>query len=186
MKNFKLEGKEDLKKGYKILGIIVVVIISFILPIKKEPEQKEKSRENNTASEMYSSTAKSDSTNTPSHTDKHSPKKKLSKEDKEWQELEEYNNKLLQRADQVKILRAKFEKDCFVADYCMNLVLLIQNEMHDPKSFEMVETTYRIEDDHVIVVMKYRGRNAYGAKVLDAIRAKMGFNCEVISIENIR
>ncbi|MBB1140158.1 hypothetical protein [Myroides sp. WP-1] len=54
--------------------------------------------------------------------------------------------------------------------------------MNDRKSFEHVETKYTLYDDYVLVMMEFRGKNAYEAMVLNQVRAKVGYNCEVLEI----
>ncbi len=48
-------------------------------------------------------------------------------------------------------------------------VKIIKNNMHDPSSFDHVETKYRVEKDtgKVFVRMKYRGKNAFGGVILN-------------------
>lgn len=48
-------------------------------------------------------------------------------------------------------------------------VKIIKNNMHDPSSFDHVETKYRVEKDRgkIFVRMKYRGKNAFGQVVLN-------------------
>lgn len=57
--------------------------------------------------------------------------------------------------------------------YHIKLMYLVQGAMNDPESFEHVETRYKeyTKDgqDILFVHMKYRGKNAFGAKVINAI-----------------
>lgn len=47
------------------------------------------------------------------------------------------------------------------------LVRATKAEMHDPKSFEHVSTTYTVQNDgNVRVVMRFRGKNVLGATVM--------------------
>lgn len=54
--------------------------------------------------------------------------------------------------------------------------------MNDPESYEYVETNFWDMGDYAVVVMKYRGRNAFGGKVMGAIKAKVGWNCEMLEV----
>lgn len=58
----------------------------------------------------------------------------------------------------------------------------IKNSMNDPKSYEHVETLYWDRGEHLIVLSKFRGKNAFGGVVLNQVRAKVGINGEVIKI----
>ncbi len=41
--------------------------------------------------------------------------------------------------------------------------------MNDPSSFEHVSTRYVNKENHIMVVMTYRGKNAFGATILDEV-----------------
>ena len=58
----------------------------------------------------------------------------------------------------------------------------IKQHMHNPKSFEHVKTVYREEGDNLIVVMKYRGTNKFGAVVTNQVTAKADLDGNVTSI----
>ena len=53
------------------------------------------------------------------------------------------------------------------------LVRAIKDNMNDPKSFEHVETRYGVnEEDGILnLIMKFRGNNAFGQKVLNSVIA---------------
>lgn len=63
------------------------------------------------------------------------------------------------------------------------LVIFVRNSMNDPKSFEHVETRYRDDGDSIFVVMKFRGNNKFGAKVLNTVNAKVDFKGNVIEVK---
>ncbi|MBX9448804.1 MAG: hypothetical protein KL787_03400 [Taibaiella sp.] len=65
-----------------------------------------------------------------------------------------------------------------------NLKRLIKANMNDPKSFEHIETTYKDKEDYILVQMKYRGKNAFGAKVIDMVTAKVDVDGNILSISN--
>jgi hypothetical protein len=54
----------------------------------------------------------------------------------------------------------------------IKLVRLMKENMNDASSFEHVETKYWDRDSFIVVSMKYRGTNAFGAKVLGQVMAK--------------
>lgn len=62
------------------------------------------------------------------------------------------------------------------------LVRFVKTNMHDPDSFDHVKTTYSDKVDHLIVQMTYRGKNAFGAKVLNEFRATTTLDGEVIEV----
>ncbi|WP_395043652.1 hypothetical protein [Flavobacterium sp.] len=64
------------------------------------------------------------------------------------------------------------------------LVRMRKKTMGNPKSFEHVETTYRLFGDYAVVYMKYRGENSFGAVILTSLTAKVSLeDCSVISVE---
>lgn len=65
-----------------------------------------------------------------------------------------------------------------------NLEKWIKNNMNDPKSFEHVETTYTDKGDHLLVYMKYRGKNAFGAKVIQTVIGTVDLNGNVLSVKH--
>lgn len=62
------------------------------------------------------------------------------------------------------------------------LVEYVKSQMLNPSSFEHVETFYRDEGDHLLVTMKYRGTNLFGAVVTNQIWAKVDFEGNVVEI----
>lgn len=58
----------------------------------------------------------------------------------------------------------------------------IKSAMNDPKSYEHVSTVYWDRGDHLIVLTKFRGKNAFGATVLSEVRAKVGIDGDVLEI----
>jgi hypothetical protein len=65
-----------------------------------------------------------------------------------------------------------------------NLVAFVKERMHNPKSFEHVETTFADGgiDYGVIVTMRYRGTNTFGAIVTNSITARVDINGNIIEI----
>lgn len=59
----------------------------------------------------------------------------------------------------------------------------IKTHMNDADSYEHVETRYSINKDSTLyVVTKFRGKNAFGAKVLQTVRARIDFKGNVLDI----
>lgn len=50
---------------------------------------------------------------------------------------------------------------------------LLKKSMHDPSSYEHVETRYGDNGDHIVVLMTYRGKNAFGGLVKNSASAKV-------------
>lgn len=59
---------------------------------------------------------------------------------------------------------------------------LVKSAMNDPSSFEHVNTTYKDKGDYIIVQMSFRGKNAFGATVLNAVTAKADLNGNILSV----
>jgi hypothetical protein len=59
---------------------------------------------------------------------------------------------------------------------------LIKSNMHDASSFEHVETKYWTMSDHIVVLTRFRGKNAFGAMVLNYAKAKYDFNGKFIEL----
>lgn len=45
--------------------------------------------------------------------------------------------------------------------------------MNDPDSFEHVSTRYYDLEEYLIIDMNFRGNNAFGATVIDSVRARV-------------
>lgn len=66
------------------------------------------------------------------------------------------------------------------------MVKAVKKAMNDPESFEHEETSYVDNGDYLTVRMTYRGRNAYGGKVLNAVQARVDFEGNVLEIAEAR
>lgn len=62
------------------------------------------------------------------------------------------------------------------------LTRMIKESMNDPKSFDHVDTKYWDMKDHLIVIEKFRGKNAFGGTVINWVKAKCDLNGNVIKI----
>ncbi len=94
------------------------------------------------------------------------------------QEQEEENLKMQKRKEEVSKQFSNWDGSH------SNLKNLIKQNMHDPKSFKHVETTYKDKGEYIFVRMTYRGKNPLGATVLNTVEAKVDFNGNVLSILN--
>lgn len=63
-----------------------------------------------------------------------------------------------------------------------NLERYIKQNMNDPDSYEHVSTQYWDMGDHLVVLTKYRGKNAYGGKVLAMTKAEVDMQGNVVRI----
>lgn len=64
----------------------------------------------------------------------------------------------------------------------INLEKQIKSRMHDPKSYQHVETFYLDRGDHILVTTKFRGKNALGALVLNTARAKVDISGKILAL----
>lgn len=77
-----------------------------------------------------------------------------------------------------------FEKNCFSSwdGSHRELEKLVKANMNDKKSFEHEGTTYTMLDDYAVVIMKFRGKNSFGNMVLNSVKAKVSYDCQVLEI----
>ena len=62
------------------------------------------------------------------------------------------------------------------------LTKIIKKSMNDPESYEHVETIYWDKKDYVIVKTTYSGKNAFGGRVKNWVKAKSDNNGNIIDI----
>ena len=105
----------------------------------------------------------------------------------ENQKLNKEAEKLVaQQKEEYEKRKAEFEEKCLSSYDGSNreLVRIVKENMNDPDSFEHAETLYKLFKDYAVVVMKYRGKNDFGALVLGSVTAKVNIeDGSVISIE---
>ena len=53
-----------------------------------------------------------------------------------------------------------------------NLRAYVLKSLKDPDSFQHVKSVYNDNGDHIVVEMRYRGKNSFGAVVPEAVRAR--------------
>jgi len=58
----------------------------------------------------------------------------------------------------------------------------IKDNMNDPDSYDHIETRYLDKGDHILVITKFRGANAFGGKVINSISANVDLEGNVIEI----
>ena len=77
-------------------------------------------------------------------------------------------------------------KGVFAADgRCGELCALVKQSMHDPGSFDHVRTGKVKEADHYAVTMTYRGKNRFGALVLEQVTADVYPNGSVANVKKV-
>jgi len=62
------------------------------------------------------------------------------------------------------------------------LVMLIKNELNDRSSFEYVSSTKSFDKDDLIIGMKYRAKNGFGAKILLEVKARVNYKDNSVTI----
>lgn len=92
---------------------------------------------------------------------------------------EENTRKEFEQKEREKIVEEQFSK--FDGSH-KALTLLIKKNMNDPDSYEHVSTQFRDDNENIFVVTKFRGKNTFGAKVINTVSAKVDFNGNVIEI----
>ncbi|TWU24870.1 hypothetical protein Pla52o_11650 [Novipirellula galeiformis] len=66
----------------------------------------------------------------------------------------------------------------------INVVKAVKRQMNDAGSFEHVETRYRDHGDSLTIFMEFRGKNAYGGKILSNVTAKVDMKGNVLSLSS--
>lgn len=95
-------------------------------------------------------------------------------------------NSVAQQKEDYEKRKAEFEEKCLSGWDGSNreLVRIVKENMNDPDSFEHVETLYRLYKDYAVVIMKFRGNNTFGGKVLNSVTAKVNIeDGSVISVQ---
>lgn len=82
--------------------------------------------------------------------------------------------------------KKEFEENCLSSwdGSHTKLKMLVKRSMNDPDSFDHVETLYKLYKDYAVVIMKFRGKNAFNATVVNSVTAKVDLkDCEVLEVE---
>lgn len=64
----------------------------------------------------------------------------------------------------------------------LELTRIIKKAMNDPDSYEHVETNYWDMNDHIVVRTTYSGKNAFGGRVKNWVKAKFDDEGKLIEI----
>lgn len=90
-----------------------------------------------------------------------------------------------EREQQANQIKANFVENCFSGydGSCIYLEPVIKQNMNDPDSYEHIATTYEMKKNYAIVYTKFRGRNGFGALVVNVAKAKVSFDCQVLSLQ---
>ncbi|NML70608.1 hypothetical protein HHL23_12440 [Chryseobacterium sp. RP-3-3] len=93
----------------------------------------------------------------------------------------EEEEKYLQELQEKKM---NWKKNCISGwdGSCTKLVRTIKPNLLDPKSFEHIDTSFKMMNDYVTVIMQYRAKNAFGAYNIGIVTAKVSYDCEVLEI----
>lgn len=60
----------------------------------------------------------------------------------------------------------------------------VRKNLHNPSSFEHVQTKYTVYKDYAIVTMNYRAKNAFNATILNSVKAEVSLkDCSVLGVE---
>jgi hypothetical protein len=59
----------------------------------------------------------------------------------------------------------------------------IKKSMHNPASYEHVETRFADRDDHLAIITKFRGTNEFGGVVMNSAKAKVDLEGNVLSLQ---
>ena len=90
-----------------------------------------------------------------------------------------------QLADELKKRKEEIEKQFSSWDGAhIGLTRIIKESMNDPDSYEHIETRFADKGDYILVITQFRGKNAFGGKVVNIIKAKVDFDGNVIEVIN--
>lgn len=100
--------------------------------------------------------------------------------------LIEADKRIAKEREAYEARKKKFEEKCLSSwdGSHTKLKMLTKRSMNDPDSFDHEETLYKLYKDYAIVVMKFRGKNAFNATVVNSVTAKVDLeDCEVLEVE---
>lgn len=58
----------------------------------------------------------------------------------------------------------------------------IKAHMHDPDSYEHINTKYIDTQNYIVIITKFRGKNKFGAKIINEVIAHVDINGKIIRI----
>lgn len=59
----------------------------------------------------------------------------------------------------------------------------VKDNMNDPSSFDHIKTTYSDKGNYLLVQMKFRGKNSFGAKIIEVVTAKVDLEGNILSVQ---
>lgn len=106
-------------------------------------------------------------------------KEKIEEITRQRKELERKANKSKKdQAERRKLVESQFGWD----GSHFQLVQLVKKTMHDPSSFEHVETGFRDDITSIFIEMKYRGKNGFGALRTETQKARIDMEGNVLEV----
>ena len=93
---------------------------------------------------------------------------------------EEYKEILKEKAEENRKEKIKNQFSGWDGSH-YSLVRLVKQNMHDDSSFEHVETRFKDMGEYVFVIMKFRGNNAFGAKIINVVTANVSLDNKILS-----
>lgn len=103
----------------------------------------------------------------------------LAQRKKELEEKLEQENRAKFALERSKLIEKQFS---FYDGSHYNLEKAIKASMNDPASYEHKKTTYTDLGDFILVRTVFRGKNAFGATIVNTVSAKVDFKGNVVSI----
>ncbi|WP_269517919.1 hypothetical protein [Alteromonas sp. BMJM2] len=101
---------------------------------------------------------------------------KFEQYDKRFGEAERLRKANQKRADRIQAQFNAWDGSHRALEY------VIKKSMHNPDSYEHVETTFSDKGDHLIVQTVYRGTNGFGAIVKNFIRVKVTLDGQLLEV----
>ena len=59
----------------------------------------------------------------------------------------------------------------------------VKDNMNDPSSFDHIKTTYSDKGNYLLVQTKFRGKNSFGAKIIEVVTAKVDLEGNILSVQ---
>ena len=88
-------------------------------------------------------------------------------------------------ATELAVRKEKIEKQFSAWDGShIKLERYIENVMKDPDSYDHVKTVYWDRGDYLVVQTTFRGKNSFGAVVINSVKAKVSLDGDILAILN--
>ncbi|WP_188457691.1 hypothetical protein [Psychroflexus planctonicus] len=91
----------------------------------------------------------------------------------------ERQQKIKEQQERKKLIEAQFSP--WDGSH-LELTKLIKKSMNDPDSYEHIETRFKDENEYIFIITEFRGKNAFGGKVINSVSAKADVNGNIIEI----